>query len=373
MQVSENGVLDWLLSRTFGGFTNWDSVYFLKIAEEGYLYEQYMAFFPLYPMMIRLISDALIRIPIFGENQRTLLLLCGWIISNSSFVASAVALYKLSIVILRKKNLAFVVSVLFCFNPATVFMASLYTESTFACLEFSALYFMETDGAGSLFLASVLFGLGSATRSNGILACGFISHAILRALFADLNSKRNHTSTQNISETVCLLATTLLKLLIFNTTVLAPSIGYQMYGYFAYCSQSLGRVHSSTQVSPWCKNTIPLSYTFIQKHYWDVGFLKYFEVKQIPNFLLASPMVVLCFSAVMSYFDKKENFAALKTLGLKLNINKKEEELKKHCEKVSAYHNPRLFVYIVHLGFVTVLGVTSMHVQVSRLHIYILL
>jgi len=36
-------------------FTNWDSVYFLYIAQYGYNYAQFHAFFPLYPLLISFI------------------------------------------------------------------------------------------------------------------------------------------------------------------------------------------------------------------------------------------------------------------------------------------------------------------------------
>lgn len=43
---------DSLFQKLFGGLGKWDAAYFLKIAEEGYKYEQYMAFFPLYPWIL---------------------------------------------------------------------------------------------------------------------------------------------------------------------------------------------------------------------------------------------------------------------------------------------------------------------------------
>jgi len=36
-------------------YTHWDSVYFLRIAEVGYEYEQTHAFFPLLPLAIQLV------------------------------------------------------------------------------------------------------------------------------------------------------------------------------------------------------------------------------------------------------------------------------------------------------------------------------
>ena len=37
-------------------FARWDAVYFTHIAQEGYVYEQEYAFFPLFPMILNVIS-----------------------------------------------------------------------------------------------------------------------------------------------------------------------------------------------------------------------------------------------------------------------------------------------------------------------------
>lgn len=47
---------------------------------------------------------------------------------------------------------------------------------------------------------------------------------------------------------------------------------------------------------------LPLLYSHIQDVYWDVGFLRYFQLKQIPNFLLALPMATLGMAAAYMYY-----------------------------------------------------------------------
>src|SRR5437660_10411034 len=60
-------VLGWLLTTRLGGhralppwqrepwtaLTGWDSVYYIRIAQDGYLHGARVAFFPLYPVLIR--------------------------------------------------------------------------------------------------------------------------------------------------------------------------------------------------------------------------------------------------------------------------------------------------------------------------------
>jgi phosphatidylinositol glycan class V len=45
-------------------------------------------------------------------------------------------------------------------------------------------------------------------------------------------------------------------------------------------------------------------YGYVQQHYWGNGFLRYYQVKQFPNFLLAAPMLML--SAFSAYTFARE-------------------------------------------------------------------
>ena len=45
--------------------------------------------------------------------------------------------------------------------------------------------------------------------------------------------------------------------------------------------------------SEWCQYEPPVAYSYIQRVYWDNGFLTYWEAKQLPNFILAAPAVVM--------------------------------------------------------------------------------
>jgi len=59
----------------------------------------------------------------------------------------------------------------------------------------------------------------------------------------------------------------------------------QFLAYGKYCQQDVRR--------PWCDNFPPSVYSFVQQHYWNVGFLRYWTVSNLPLFLIALPMLSL--------------------------------------------------------------------------------
>jgi len=356
---------DLILQKMFGGFEKWDAVYFLKIAEEGYTYEQYMAFFPLYPWILRTLAR-MFHLPVqYFISHRSALFICGWLLNTVCFTLAAVSLYKLTCKLFGRDKVALVSSLLFCINPASVFMSSLYTESLFSCLQFTALYFLEQTKS---ILACLLFGLGCATRSNGIISCGFVTHSILKHCLSNGLTLSSHLKLADLFYAL----TVLLKVIVLNGIVLAPFILFQLYGYSLYCTP-LARDMTNQKLA-WCDRWLPFPYSYIQDTYWHVGFLRYFELKQIPNFLLAAPVIVLSSCAVLTYCYNQKNFETVKTLGLWQDIKYKHENMARrsiHCssgrierQDIEFYHSPPVFVYVVHLAFMTLFGFTSMHVQV---------
>ncbi|KAM8790892.1 GPI mannosyltransferase 2 isoform 3-T15 [Rhynchonycteris naso] len=108
---------------------------------------------------------------------------------------------------------------------------------------------------------------------------------------------------------------------------------------------------------PWCSWELPLIYSYIQDIYWNVGFLRYYELKQVPNFLLAAPVAILVACATWTYVTTHPWFCL--TLGLQRNKN--SETLEKPD---SGFLSPRVFVYLVHAVVLLLFGSLCMHVQV---------
>lgn len=62
----------------------------------------------------------------------------------------------------------------------------------------------------------------------------------------------------------------------------------------AYCTSS--NLNAESEAPSWCNNMVPSIYTHVQAKYWNSGFLQYWTLAQIPNFLIAAPVYALLLS-----------------------------------------------------------------------------
>ncbi|KAF0694127.1 Aste57867_14967 [Aphanomyces stellatus] len=317
----------------FSAFAAWDGVYFVDIAADGYRYENTHAFFPLFPLLVRWTS--VLFTPFVDETAA--LLVAGWCISNVCFVLAAHYLHLLGRVLLKNDALATRAALFFCFCPSGIFMSSCYSESLMCFLSFCGMYLLELYRTASssssrrylhLFLSALLFGLASATRSNGLLLSLYIAYYRL--------CDSPHPVTDFPRFFVHWIVTACL-----GVVAIGLQLVYFVYGIAAYCPshqpylsmvQQVFVIDSKlTQDRPWCANVIPnfsAMYMFIQHEYWGVGPFAYYQLKQIPNFLLAGPMISLAAYSVVTL------------------------------------RHPTLRPYIVHIAFLLANALVVVHIQV---------
>ncbi|XP_009332937.1 PREDICTED: GPI mannosyltransferase 2 isoform X2 [Pygoscelis adeliae] len=331
-RLSEPGLWDLLLERLLGGLSHWDAEHFLFIAERGYLYEHNCAFFPLYPLSVRAVAEGALWPLQRLLRLRSRLLLSAVLLNSLFSVLAAAALYKLGCVVLQCRRVAFLAAVLFSVSPANVFMAAAYSESMFAFLAFSAMWQLEK---GQSWLSGLLFSLASGVRANGLINAGFFLYSRGKCFALQL----------------------------------------QYYAYVRFCGPGTGleqavpkpllqlaldkgyRLAAMDGVKPpWCSQRFPVVYSYIQDAYWNVGFLRYFELRQIPNFLLALPVTLLGSWAAWTYIIANPRHCV--TLGLERR--KGEEEGKPRA----GFCCPAVFVYVVHATVLLAFGFFCMHVQV---------
>lgn len=353
----------------FSGLTRWDGEYFLHIAKYGYTYENTLAFYPLYPMLIRIAANFITSI-FFILNIHSATIIAALSINFLCFIKSAIIFYDLSKAVLNKTNAAYKAAILYCINPANIFFSGVYSESLFAYLTF---YSMFRSIKFDLYVSFPL-GLSSLVRSNGLVNVGFPLYLRLRNLFRNFSLKHENYSLKTLVHFLFKIDTLQSIFAICNIIIISvvPFILLQIYNYIAYCipnrNQTSVPLHvvsygiKNNLILPsngsieWCQAKIPIAYSYIQKKYWNVGFLNYYELKQIPNFILALPVLYVMIVCIKEYFFEHKKYFF--TLGFVLDTeNRKRIKSKKYPVD--------MFVFIIHGLFLTVFCILFVHIQVS--------
>lgn len=370
-----DSTVEWL----FGGLSRWDAEHFLFIAERGYLFEHNFAFFPLLPIVLRGLADTLLW-PLSGWLSVRGRLLVAVALGNSTlFLLSAVALHALGRTVLQDRRLALLSSLLYCVTPANVFMTAGYSESLFAALTFGGLFLLEK---GFPLRACLALGIATAARSNGLVNAGFLLYLPALSAISQIRVYRMTTrGHQRVFGYVLVVVRLLLTSLLGTAVIALPFCAFQYYGYRTFCTPSVSLEHvplallslaqrkgyrvpdENSHPPLWCMRPFPLLYSHIQDVYWDVGFLRYFELKQIPNFMLALPMATLGIMAAYAYCQANPELC--------LRLGLWDTRASKGLDKPTpGMFNPRVFVYVVHSTVLLVFGTFCMHVQVCHLYVY---
>lgn len=167
-QTLERG---WHLSphRLLDIWGRWDSGWYMSIVQDSYrpsgdisTVQSNIAFFPLYPYLIRLLSQLIphgLRTP--GE-----LLLVGIMVSNASLLAALILLWKLVVASLGDEMVAQRTALYTLVSPTSFFLSAFYAESLFLFFAVAAFYCAsrrawELAGAAGFLL--------SLTRPTGVL------------------------------------------------------------------------------------------------------------------------------------------------------------------------------------------------------------
>ncbi|NXB74861.1 PIGV mannosyltransferase, partial [Donacobius atricapilla] len=294
------GRWDALAERLLGGLGRWDAEHFLFIAERGYVLEQSCAFLPL---------------------------------------------------------------------PAGVFMAAAYSESAFAVLAFGAMWQLER---GHGWRSGMLFSLASGARANGLVNAGFFLYSRGKRLALQLQLGASRRKLPVLWKQVLGLASSAA---LMCAGIFLPFALFQYYAYVRFCGPGTGPGQAVPEAllqlardkgyrvagmggekPPWCSQRFPLVYSYVQDTYWNVGFLRYFELRQIPNFLLALPVTLLSSWAAWTYVSTNPRYCL--TLGLERSKSEGRGKAR------DGFCGPAAFVYVVHATALLVFGFFCMHVQV---------
>lgn len=322
--------------QTIQGFTKWDAQYFLEISIDGYPKEQHLVFLPLLPLVlsstIELLNRILGYIPeniqdqgIRTERYISSAVICTFLNNFIFFPVAALALYTLT-KSLRGNDHYFARKVVlwFCFNPASVFFSSCYSESLFSALVFPAICLIEYQNHMSPSLAkrksktfirknqtnssgytsfitylpsSLLLSLACLTRSNGLVLISFIGYQFL---LKNWTVFRYGLYLEGKLIRILRLIQDMVAFLFLSVVIVLGYILFQTYAYVKFCT--LGGTRDS--MPEWCEQRIPHSYSSVQSKYWNVGFLRYYQLRQVPNFILALPMMLLVVFGSLRYLSR---------------------------------------------------------------------
>ncbi|VDN15518.1 unnamed protein product [Dibothriocephalus latus] len=374
---------DCFVRKSLSGFRKWDSIHFHFIAVNGYVLESSLAFFPLLPSLIHLLARITTPLVSFLSFDGRCLLL-GVIINFLCNVLCSVQLYRLSKLFRLSDSLSVTAVLLFIVNPASVFFSVLYSEALYSLLLISALVCLHSQRP---FRACCLIALSAFCRSNGLVNAGFacyplfiaivtLTPAVWRNAWQRLRSRKANllaivktfsSIVQKAGLIVGIICTTYLPYALFQfngwllycrddhhhhslrSALLPPPPSPALSAYALQLAVLTPFTTNLTVAPEWCSHVPLSSYSKIQSKFWNVGFLHYYQFKQIPNFLLAAPVLVISSLIIYNFYCSARR--ALLTAGI-LVENVRQQQLLPH---------------VYHLLFLSLYGVANIHVQVSLL------
>lgn len=342
--MNNGTIVDVFIDKFFSGLRRWDAIHFLHIARFGYIYETSLAFFPGYPLgLIRPLASLFCQI----LAEPTAYLFSSITINFLLGFANVYLLFQLALKYHFNRYQALWTSVLYMINPASVFFVAPYSETSFLFTQLLGHYYLKSN---QIFFSSLCFAFGGSIRSNGIVSCGFIIYHYLKQIY---QTKRFIFPIHYLI--LCLSPFVLVQYYQYKQFCFEKSFPSELkiYGFNENLPMALTNFSSE-----WCTKRIPMSYQYVQKTYWNVGFMQYWAWKQIPNFVLALPLFILILQFLRLWFQLikkdlwKEKFNYLFT--------KKQSR-----EKVLWLIHQDFLPHIIYTIFLSLIALFFMHVQVA--------
>ena len=262
-----------------GKLTRWDAIYFVKVANRGYLFEQEWAFGWGFARIIALVTageqdhdpkskrlliifPGLEKVGMFHyEWAEALVAIC---IAHFAHLLSVLLLFSLTLAVFpgSTARFAFSAAALHIISPAGIFLSAPFAEGSCAlfafagCLAFAKSFTPERQSAAAkhdflLFGSGILFGISTTLRSNGILNGLLLLEEAFRIL---LNLKDDFRIAR------------IRRLIASGLGGLSVAAGFLLPQYIAY--NEFCREQGVITLRPWCTRSLPSIYTFVQDHYW---------------------------------------------------------------------------------------------------------
>ncbi|WWC66370.1 uncharacterized protein I206_100271 [Kwoniella pini CBS 10737] len=277
----------------------WDAIHFISIAKYGYIYEQHLAFQPLFMGLLRLSGECLawLKGNEFNEND---LIWGGMTISSTSWIGSCMILHKMTTLLFNSSRFALLTTILYMIPPTPI--PSLpYTEPLYSLIVLSGIYLLVVKK--QYILTGILFAFSTATRATGIFNVFILAGVII---LGDLPIHRI-----GVKLLIERLMTRSWKAIIPCLITMLPFLLSQWYAYQSFCDDQ--GITSNEMRRPWCDTKLPFVYHFVQKEYWNIGFLNYWTIANIPNILLPLPIIITSFLGIINHFKSLKNHLSNQT------------------------------------------------------------
>ena len=128
-----------------------------------------------------------------------------------------------------------------------------------------------------------------------------------------------------------------------------PFLHHHYSAYNAFCLRD-----TSSVIPSWCSNWLPSIYAHVQSHYWNVGFLRYWTLQQLPNFIISLPPLVMLFS--FSTFHLRLTYAQTK-------LNQSEAQ-PKHRDFHTTFLFPSITPHAIHAFILSSTVLFASHTQI---------
>lgn len=257
------------LPQWFWQFGNFDGVHYIGIAQDGYVKQFTQAFFPIYPIILKITSR------IFFNN----FVLTGIFLSS---VFAFLAAWMLGKLVqggngldhsLQNKNIKWII-LFFLLFPMSFFFGAIYNESFFLFLVFSCFYFAKKR---NWLLAGIIGAVASGTRLVGVFLLPAVLYELIQWIKEDRSAlKKPNTQIPKFLNTLFLLLIPLglLSYMIYLQVRFADAL------YFLHAQGAFGASRSSGIVFPlitiWryakILTTVPIFQYDFWVAFWEAGF-----------------------------------------------------------------------------------------------------
>ncbi|KKR71955.1 MAG: hypothetical protein UU81_C0003G0018 [Microgenomates group bacterium GW2011_GWC1_41_8] len=258
---------------------NFDGYHYMTIAQNGYGFLQH-PFFPLYPLLIRIVLYVLRLTP----------LLAGLVVSHVAFIGSLVVIYRLLMIDRIKPGISwFMPLILF---PTSFYYGAVYNDSLYLLFASLTLFFGRKH---KWILASIMGGLASLTRLNGLALISFLCIEYITQSDSRITTWRFNKFKQKILMYILEFKKHIVS--VWFIVIPISFFSYLMYVQLVYGSWYL--VFSAMRVWNQDRITFPLQVFF--RYFKIIALYPHFDIVYFVAFFEISLVIFYCYMLLFGY------------------------------------------------------------------------